>query len=54
MCTWDRAGHGGSVRDNSGDEEDAKDETMVPLDYAKKGQIKDDEILETVSRFSRH
>lgn len=47
------AGHGGSVRDLSGDEEDSKDETMVPLDYAKKGQIKDDEILETVSRLSQ-
>lgn len=42
------AGHGGSVRDLTGDEEDAKDETMIPVDYAKAGQIKDDEILATV------
>lgn len=43
------SGHGGSVKDHAGDEEDGKDETMIPVDYATKGQIKDDEILETVS-----
>lgn len=41
-------GHGGSVRDLTGDEEDMKDETMIPVDYAKAGQIKDDEILASV------
>lgn len=45
------SGHGGSVRDLTGDEEDCKDETMVPVDYAKSGQIKDDDILATVSSF---
>eukprot|EP00903_Cladosiphon_okamuranus_P014401 g13369.t1 len=39
------SGHGGSVKDHTGDEEDMKDETMIPVDYAKSGQIKDDEIL---------
>lgn len=39
------AGHGGSVPDTSGDEVDKMDETMVPVDYAESGQIKDDEIF---------
>lgn len=43
------AGHGGSVKDTSGDEADNKDETMVPVDYKSSGQITDDEILKEVS-----
>ncbi|CAM9230320.1 unnamed protein product [Choristocarpus tenellus] len=39
------SGHGGSQRDENGDEEDRMDETMVPVDYTEAGQIKDDEIL---------
>lgn len=46
-------GHGGSVRDTSGDEEDAKDETMIPVDYAQSGMIKDDEIFARVSMGAR-
>lgn len=46
------SGHGGSVKDHTGDEEDQKDETMVPVDYAKSGQIKDDEILEEVRGYT--
>lgn len=42
------AGHGGSVKDTSGDEADNKDETMVPVDYKESGQITDDEILKEV------
>ncbi|CAN0461212.1 unnamed protein product, partial [Discosporangium mesarthrocarpum] len=38
-------GHGGSVADKTGDEEDMKDETMIPADYQEAGQIKDDEIF---------
>lgn len=38
------SGHGGSVRDISGDEADGRDETLCPLDYATCGQIIDDEI----------
>lgn len=45
------SGHGGSVKDHTGDEEDQKDETMVPVDYAKSGQIKDDEILKEVCMY---
>lgn len=43
-------GHGGSVRDASGDEADSLDETMVPVDYQQTGQITDDEILKAVSQ----
>lgn len=42
------AGHGGSVRDKSGDEADNMDETLVPVDYKEAGQITDDEILKEV------
>jgi len=38
------SGHGGYVRDVSGDEEDGKDETLCPLDYATAGEIIDDEL----------
>ena len=48
-CISKHAGHGGSVRDSSGDEEDGKDETMVPVDYETAGQIKDDVIFEEAS-----
>lgn len=44
-------GHGGSVRDTSGDEADNMDETMVPVDYTKAGQITDDEILKEVKTY---
>lgn len=36
------SGHGGSMRDTSGDEADGMDETMVPVDYATAGQMPDD------------
>ncbi|CAN0121474.1 unnamed protein product [Ectocarpus fasciculatus] len=39
------SGHGGSVKDTSGDEADNMDETLVPVDYKSSGQITDDEIL---------
>lgn len=39
------SGHGGSVRDRSGDEVDNYDETILPLDHDRGGgQILDDEI----------
>ncbi len=41
---WHYSGHGGSVVDVSGDEADGLDETLCPIDYAKKGVIVDDEI----------
>jgi metacaspase-1 len=36
------SGHGGSIKDASGDEMDRKDETICPLDYSYRGQITDD------------
>jgi len=36
------SGHGGQVKDVSGDEEDGLDETILPVDYDKNGQIIDD------------
>lgn len=39
------SGHGGYVRDSSGDEDDKRDETIIPVDYGSMGQIKDDEIF---------
>jgi hypothetical protein len=39
------SGHGGNVRDTNGDEADGYDETLVPLDYERAGQIIDDLIL---------
>lgn len=39
------SGHGGSVRDENGDEKDGKDETLIPVDYQERGQLTDDVIL---------
>lgn len=39
------SGHGLSVTDNDGDEEDSCDETIVPVDYEKSGLIRDDDIM---------
>ena len=39
------SGHGGQLRDDAGDEADGYDETLVPLDYQTKGQIRDDDLL---------
>jgi hypothetical protein len=39
------SGHGGRVRDTSGDEEDGYDETLIPVDFKRAGQIVDDDIL---------
>ncbi|CAG8794563.1 17539_t:CDS:2, partial [Gigaspora margarita] len=38
------SGHGGQVEDLDGDEDDGFDETILPLDYEKNGQIIDDEM----------
>lgn len=42
------SGHGGKLRDQDGDEADGFDETLVPLDYASTGQIRDDDIYSTL------
>lgn len=39
------SGHGGRVRDYSGDEEDGYDETLIPVDFKTAGHIVDDDIL---------
>jgi len=39
------SGHGGKLRDNDGDEADGYDETLIPVDYARAGQIRDDDLL---------
>lgn len=39
------SGHGGRVRDTSGDEDDGYDETLIPVDFQSAGQILDDDIL---------
>ncbi|CAI2165836.1 7042_t:CDS:2 [Funneliformis geosporum] len=36
------SGHGGQEEDKNGDEDDGYDETIMPLDFVKKGQIVDD------------
>jgi hypothetical protein len=36
------SGHGTYIQDHSGDEDDARDECLVPVDYAKSGLITDD------------
>ena len=38
-------GHGGRLRDDSGDEEDGIDETLIPLNYTDAGQIRDDAVF---------
>lgn len=38
------SGHGGRVRDTSGDEADGYDETLIPLDFKRAGHILDDDL----------
>jgi hypothetical protein len=44
------SGHGGSVKDLDGDEEDGMDETLCPVDYQKAGIILDDEVHAVLCR----
>jgi len=39
------SGHGGRVADTSGDEDDGYDETLIPVDFKRSGQITDDELF---------
>jgi hypothetical protein len=41
-CFFHYSGHGGRIADDSGDEEDGYDETLIPVDYQSAGQIRDD------------
>mmetsp|Transcript_6831 Transcript_6831/g.13341 ORF Transcript_6831/g.13341 Transcript_6831/m.13341 type:complete len:351 (-) Transcript_6831:1263-2315(-) len=47
-CFCHYSGHGGKLRDDDGDEADGYDETLVPLDYQRAGQIRDDDIFNTL------
>lgn len=47
-CILHYSGHGGYVRDENGDEEDRRDETLVPLDYNTAGQIRDDDLFKAL------
>jgi hypothetical protein len=43
------SGHGAKIRDDDfGEEEDGYDESLVPLDYQKKGMIRDDDLYEII------
>jgi hypothetical protein len=42
------SGHGGQVRDASGDEDDGYDESIIPVDFQTAGQIVDDDILKNL------
>ena len=44
------SGHGGSVKDLDGDEEDGFDETLIPLDNDSAGHIVDDEVHDVLVR----
>ena len=44
------SGHGTYVRDLNGDEKDGRDECIVPLDYKRKGFIKDDRLNLLISK----
>ena len=47
-CFCHYSGHGGKLRDDDGDEADGYDETLVPVDYASAGQIRDDDIFQVL------
>lgn len=39
------SGHGSYVRDRNGDEKDERDESIIPMDYNRRGMIIDDDIF---------
>jgi len=39
------SGHGGRIPDESGDEDDGYDETLIPVDFKESGHIVDDEVF---------
>ena len=45
------SGHGTSVLDKDGDEEDGMDEALVPVDYRTAGMLTDDDLCKIVARF---
>lgn len=47
-CVLHYSGHGGNVKDVSGDEPDRRDETLVPLDFDSAGHIIDDDLFKAL------
>ena len=47
-CLLHYSGHGGTIRDSNNDEVDRFDETLVPLDFATAGQIRDDDLFKSL------
>lgn len=39
------SGHGGQLPDDDGDEDDGFDETLIPIDFQRAGQIRDDDLF---------
>ena len=39
------SGHGGRIPDDSNEEGDGNNETIIPLDFKKRGQIRDDDLI---------
>ena len=39
------SGHGGQIPDDDGDEEDGKDECLIPHDYKSSGMLRDDDVF---------
>jgi len=46
------SGHGASIRDQNGDENDGKDEALVPSDYRRSGLIRDDDLQRIFAGFN--
>jgi len=42
------SGHGCSIKDDDGDEDDGMDEALCPVDYAKAGVLRDDDVFTTL------
>lgn len=47
------SGHGSYTRDRDGDEDDNKDETIVPLDYKTGGMITDDQLHDYIEHMPK-
>eukprot|EP00977_Amphora_coffeiformis_P009621 scaffold2215_cov162-Amphora_coffeaeformis.AAC.19 len=45
-CFLHYSGHGCSIPDQDGDEDDGKDEALCPVDYAENGILRDDHVLQ--------
>lgn len=48
------SGHGSYTADKDGDEDDGRDETIVPLDYKQNGMITDDQLHDYISNIPRN